>query len=65
MVLTDTHTHQYYETDPQKRREQMQRCFDEQVTRLFLPNVDSSSMEAVFSLVNEYPGNCFPMLGLH
>ncbi|MBS1504490.1 MAG: TatD family hydrolase [Bacteroidetes bacterium] len=65
MVLTDTHTHQYYEADPQKRNELMQRCFENRVTRLFLPNVDSSSMEAVFGLVDEYPENCFPMLGLH
>ncbi|HVS93048.1 MAG TPA: TatD family hydrolase [Mucilaginibacter sp.] len=65
MVLTDTHTHQYYEADPQKRHELMQRCFENRVTRLFLPNVDSSSMEAVFGLVDEYPENCFPMLGLH
>jgi TatD DNase family protein len=65
MLLTDTHTHQYYETDPDKRRELMQRCFDNGIGRLFLPNVDSMSMEKVFALVNAYPENCFPMLGLH
>jgi TatD DNase family protein len=65
MLLTDTHTHQYYETDPDKRRDLMQRCFDSGVGRLFLPNVDSSSLEKVFALVNAYPENCFPMLGLH
>lgn len=43
----------------------MQRCFDNGVTRLFLPNVDSSSMPMVFDLVNTYPEYCFPMLGLH
>jgi TatD DNase family protein len=65
MVLTDTHTHQYYDTDPEKRHELMQRSFDNQVTRLFLPNVDSASMEQVFDLSRIYPENCFPMLGLH
>jgi len=65
MVLTDTHTHQYYQTDLQKRSGQMQRCFDNGVTRLFLPNVDSNSIPMVFDLVNTYPENCFPMLGLH
>lgn len=43
----------------------MQRCFDNDVTRLFLPNVDVASMPAVFNLTAEYPQNCFPMLGLH
>ncbi len=43
----------------------MQRCFDNQVRRLFLPNVDSSSIPLVFGLAERYPENCFPMLGLH
>lgn len=43
----------------------MQRCFDNGVSRLFLPNVDSSSIEKVFGLTDEYPESCFPMLGLH
>jgi TatD DNase family protein len=65
MILTDTHTHQYYEIDPEKRQALMQRCLDNGVGRLFLPNVDSSSIEKVFALVDAYPDNCFPMLGLH
>lgn len=65
MILTDTHTHLYYEADPEKLTQLMQRCFDKNITRLFLPNVDSSSISQVFNLVNLYPENCFPMLGLH
>jgi len=65
MLLTDTHTHQYYQTDPAKRQELMQRCLDNGIGRLFLPNVDSSSMELVFSQVEAFPEYCFPMLGLH
>jgi TatD DNase family protein len=65
MLLTDTHTHQYYETDQVKRKELMQRCLDNGISRLFLPNVDSSSIELVFSQVKAFPDNCFAMLGLH
>lgn len=65
MILTDTHTHLYYEADPEKLAQLMQRCFDKDITRLFLPNVDSSSIPQVLNLVNLYPDNCFPMLGLH
>jgi TatD DNase family protein len=65
MLLTDTHTHQYYETDPVKREELMQRCLDNGIERLFLPNVDSASIELVMSQVKAFPKNCFAMLGLH
>jgi TatD DNase family protein len=65
MLLTDTHTHQYYETDAVKREELMQRCLANGVERLFLPNVDSSSIELVMSQVKAFPAYCFAMLGLH
>lgn len=65
MILTDTHTHLYYETDPANLTELMQRCLDNKVSRLFLPNVDSKSIPLVFGLAEQYPLHCFPMLGLH
>ncbi len=65
MVLTDTHTHLYYETDGTKRAELIQRCNNNSITRLFLPNVDAGSVPQVFELTAAYPANCFPMLGLH
>ena len=65
MVLTDTHTHLYYETEPEKRTELITRCLDSGISRLFLPNVDAASVSQVFSLAATYPGVCFPMLGLH
>jgi TatD DNase family protein len=64
-MLTDTHTHLYYETDEEKLTLLMQRCFDNQVKRLFLPNVDIASIAQVDSLVNKYPDHCFAMAGLH
>ncbi len=65
MVLTDTHTHLYYQTDDTKRAELMQRCLDKNISRLFLPNVDASSVQLISSLVDAFPKYCFPMLGLH
>ena len=43
----------------------MQRCLDKGISRLFLPNVNSASIPQVMDMVNTYPQNCFPMLGLH
>jgi TatD DNase family protein len=65
MILTDTHTHLYYETDPAKLALLMERSLDNKVQRLFLPNVDLASVPLVFDLAEQYPNNCFPMLGLH
>ncbi|WPU95004.1 TatD family hydrolase [Mucilaginibacter sabulilitoris] len=65
MVLTDTHTHLYYETIADKRAALMERCISNNINRLFLPNVDTESVPLVFDLVHNYPEQCFPMLGLH
>ncbi|MEO5910748.1 MAG: TatD family hydrolase [Pelobium sp.] len=65
MILTDTHTHIYYETDPEKRQEQINKCLENGISRLFLPNVDSASIPLVMGMSEAYPKNCFPMLGLH
>lgn len=64
-ILTDTHTHIYYHAGTSKLDEQVKRCFDNNIQRLFLPNVDSESVPLVMEAVHTYPANCFPMLGLH
>ena len=65
MLLTDTHTHLYYETDEEKQALLFQRCFENNIERLFLPNVDISSIAKIDDLVSKYPDNCFAMAGLH
>lgn len=65
MVLTDTHTHIYYESHPEKRDAQLKRCFENGISRLFLPNIDFDSVALITDTVNAYPKNCFAMLGLH
>lgn len=64
-ILTDTHTHIYYHVDTEVLQEQMDRCFQNNIKRLFLPNVDTASITSVMHTVEKYPTNCFPMLGLH
>lgn len=64
-TLTDTHTHIYYHAREAKLAEQLERCFEKQITRLFLPNVDSASIPLVLETVAAYPTQCFPMMGLH
>jgi TatD DNase family protein len=41
------------------------RAIEAGVTRMFLPNIDSKTVEAMFRLVDQFPGHCFPMMALH
>lgn len=65
MILTDTHTHIYYEQEPEKQAELMNRCLENGVERLFLPNVDVASIVMIDGMVAKYPTHCFAMAGLH
>lgn len=64
-VLTDTHTHIYYAHDTAELDIQLQRCFDNGVQQLLLPNVDRQSISKVLGTAAAYPANCYPMMGLH
>ncbi len=65
MVLTDTHTHLYSEAFDEDRPLMMQRAFDNNIKRMFVPAIDSSYTEAMFELKDAYPENVFLMSGLH
>lgn len=65
MVLTDTHTHLYASEFGEDRDATLKRAIDSGVNRLFLPNIDSSSVSGMLELVKKFPQNCFPMMGLH
>ena len=61
----DTHCHLYStEFDPD-RMDMIGRAFEAEVTQMMMPNIDIESMEAMHLLVNQFPGKCLPMMGLH
>lgn len=64
-MLTDTHTHLYSDAFDKDRSRIMQRALDVGITRFFIPAIDSSYTEAMYSLEKEYPENVFLMMGLH
>ena len=64
-MFIDSHTHLYLDAFDNDRDETIQRAIDAGVTRMLLPNIDSSSLDLLFSLTRQFPENCFPMLGLH
>ena len=65
MILTDTHTHLYSEQFNDDIDTVIKNSIDKGITRLFLPNIDSSSIDGMMKLGTDYPDNCFPMMGLH
>jgi TatD DNase family protein len=65
MILTDTHTHLYSEQFNDDIDTVIQNSIDKGITRLFLPNIDSTSIDGMMKLGTDYPNNCFPMMGLH
>lgn len=65
MIFTDTHTHLYSNQFDEDREQVIETCLNDEITRLFLPNIDKNSVDGMMSLVNQYPNNCFPMIGIH
>src|SRR5688500_11450005 len=65
MILTDTHTHLYLEEFDGDRKDVIENAMKKNIKRFFLPNIDSSTVNAMIVLASAYPENCFPMMGLH
>uniref|UniRef100_UPI00404B8A07 TatD family hydrolase n=1 Tax=Gelidibacter sp. TaxID=2018083 RepID=UPI00404B8A07 len=65
MLITDTHTHLYSEAFDDDRHEMMQRAFDANVQRFFIPAIDSTYTDAMLQLEKDYPKHVFLMMGLH
>lgn len=65
MVITDTHTHLYSEAFDEDREEMIAKALESQVTRFFVPAIDSTYAQAMFDLEKKFPENVFLMSGLH
>lgn len=65
MILIDTHTHLYTEEFDADRTVVVQRAIDSGIKKMLLPNIDLESIEPMHQLCNQFPNNCFPMMGLH
>ena len=64
-MITDTHTHLYSEQFDEGRKAMIQRAKDAGVSRFFIPAIDSTYTESMFSLEKEFPNDVFLMMGLH
>ena len=64
-MLIDTHTHLYLEQFDSDIDEVINRALEKGVDRFYLPNIDSSTTEAMLALETRFPERCFAMMGLH
>lgn len=65
LEFIDTHAHLYDEQFKKDRKNSIQNAINEGVNKFFLPNVDSETIEEMLMLENQYPDNCFALMGLH
>lgn len=64
-MFIDTHTHLYAEEFNADRTTVIKKALASGIKKLYLPNIDSTSIEGMFQLEKDYPENCFAMMGLH
>jgi TatD DNase family protein len=64
-MLIDTHSHIYSTDFTHDLDEVIQRAYSNDILKIILPNIDSSSVKNLLNLVDTYPHICIPLMGLH
>lgn len=66
MQLVDTHAHLYLPKFQPDRTAMLHRARTEgSISHIFLPNIDSESIDSMLELEAAYPNFCYAMMGLH
>lgn len=64
VTFIDTHTHLYVEEFDADRDNAIVRAKEAGVTRMFMPNIDDTTVESMIALCSSHEG-CYPLIGLH
>jgi len=65
MNLIDTHAHLYLDQFSSDRDEIFSRMATAGISKVYLPNIDAGTIDALHSLCAEYPETALPAMGLH
>lgn len=65
MRLIDAHSHLFLEEFSEDLPQVIERARSAGVTHIFMPNIDSTTIDSMLSVCNTYNDYCFPMIGLH
>ena len=63
--MIDTHSHIFSEEFKEDLSEVIARAKEIGVEKIFMPNIDDTSVEDMLNVCRAYPGYCFPMIGFH
>ena len=64
-MYIDTHAHIYLEAFSEDLPDVMDRSRDSGVSRIYLPNIDHTSIDLMLEVEEQFPGECIAMIGLH
>lgn len=64
-MMIDTHSHLFVEEFADDLSQVIGRAKSAGVERVYLPNIDDTTVEALLDVCTKYDGYCFPMLGFH
>ena len=62
---TDTHAHIYSEEFLPDRESVLSHAREMGVKKIFMPNIDHTSIDAMLEVEMKHPNHCFAMMGLH
>lgn len=65
MTIIDTHSHLFLEEFSEDLPQVIERARAVGITHIFMPNIDSTTIDAMLTACNANKGYCFPMMGLH
>ena len=65
MNLIDTHAHIYLEEFDGEVPQVVHNAKEVGIQRIYLPNIDTGTIESMIQLEKNYPGFFYPMMGLH
>jgi len=61
----DTHAHIYSTEFDLDREDVLSRCLDLGISKIYMPNVDHTSVDAMLEVEHKHPDQCISMMGLH
>ena len=65
MYFIDTHSHLYLKQFNEDREQVVHNAINAGIQNILLPNIDSSTTSSMNTLCENFPNNCYPMMGLH
>ncbi len=65
MNFTDTHAHIYTSKFDKDRDDVIRSASEKGVSKIYMPNIDSESIDRMLEAELKYPDICIPMMGLH